>query len=506
MIRKNLPIFACGFAAFIISAEIHISIAQAQDQSFVELRAAPQVSGDTRADLRVVADLGPDASRQLRAHTRFLVRGFPFGFGKTVDLELEHFAVTTATTRLVIGTLNGDVPVPHPDVILLRGHVIGEADSVMFLGLSPAGSYGFLRTGGREYLLTPRQRGEADQVSTAFVVHERTISDMRGRQESFQCLTASNADQPAPVAEADNVAGAFSWRIARVAIDCDYEYGQLFDNMTEATVYAIELLGAISAIYERDLQVRLHIPYLRVWSTSIDPYTADNVQVLLSELTSYWTLYMGSVQRDIVHLLSGEPGQAGLANLDVLCDENFGYGVSAGLKGAFPRPVPPNDSGPVDTFDIKIVAHEMGHQFGSPHTHCYSPPIDFCGKSFDDCWGGTFQCQQGTIMSYCDRLDCVGLGGGKDLRFHDRVISRIRQSVDASCLETGLDPVYIDWANNTGNENGSNQFPFNTVLEGVQVVLPGGTLRIDAGSYPERMIANRPTILRTSGGTVLIGP
>ena len=49
-------------------------------------------------------------------------------------------------------------------------------------------------------------------------------------------------------------------------------------------------------------------------------------------------------------------------------------------------------------------------------------------------------------------------------------------------------------------------FPYNTVLEGVQVVIPGGTLHIDAGVYPEGIVASRPMILRTTGGTVRIGP
>lgn len=502
----NFRLLGWGFVAFIGLGTCHISFSEAQDRPDVELRASSPVTEESRAGHHVVADLGPDAYRQIQTHSRLLIRGFPLDVSTTVDLELERFTITDATTRIVMGSQNGDVPVQHPDVTLLRGHIIGEDDSLAFLGLSSFGINGFLRMGGREFVFAPQDHGDADATSAAFLVHERSAPHLQGREVPFQCLTTTGADAPELVAGVENVAGAYPWRIAWVAIDCDYEYGQMFDDLNEATVYAIELLGAVSSIYERDLQVRLHIPFLRVWSTSSDPYTADNVQVLLSDLTSYWTLNMGSVERDIVHLLSGEPGQAGLANVNVLCDQSFGYGVSAGLVGAFPRPVPLNDSGPVDTFDLKIVAHEMGHQFGSPHTHCYSPPIDYCGRSFDDCWNGAFQCQQGTIMSYCDRVDCVGLGGGKDLRFHDRVVTRIRQSVDASCLRDGMNTVYIDWTNNTGVENGSILFPFNTVLEGLQVVSPGGTLQIDAGNYFQGIVANRLTILRTTGGAVRIGP
>ncbi|MEK6798944.1 MAG: zinc-dependent metalloprotease family protein [Planctomycetota bacterium] len=481
---------------------LQLPAAFAQDQSRGELEALIRITEDSSANGCAVVQIDEEVYRRMLPHSRLRLRQFPLGAHDNVDLDLEQFKVTTPTTRIVIGTPDGDRPMPHPEVALFRGQVVGEDDSEVFLGLSPSGSNGFVRRGGMEYVLTSgRSRGK-NVARGRHVIYERSGVGAEDALSPFQCLTSSVADDAAAATVAD-AAGTYSWRVALVAIDCDYEYGQLFDNLSDAAVYAIELLGAIGSIYERDLQVRLHLPYLRIWSTSNDPYTVDNVQVLLSELGSHWINNMSSVQRDIVHLLSGQPGRAGLANVNVLCDETFGYGVSAGLIGAFPRPLPANDGGPVDTFDVKLVAHEMGHQFGSPHTHCYNPPIDYCGRSFDDCWNGYFQCQQGTLMSYCDRIECGGTG--KDLRFHERVVTRIRQSVDASCLRSGLNPAYVDWAN-SGVENGSSAFPFNTVREGIQVVIPGGTLHIDPGAYHEGILANRPMILRTTGGTVRIGP
>jgi len=483
---------------------LQLPAAFAQDRAPAESAALIRITKDTAANGAAVVQIDDEVYRQMRPHSRFRLKQFPLGGHDTVDLDLEQFSVTTSTTRMVIGTANGDLPMPHPEVTLFRGHVVGEEDSEVFLGLSPSGSNGFVRRGGKEYVLTSGRGRKNGVAGGSQLVYEQSAIGAGSAESPFQCLTSSVADKVAMPMEAEAL-GTYSWRAAFVAIDCDYEYGQLFDNLADAAVYAIELLGAISSIYERDLQVRLYVPYLRVWSTSNDPYTVDNVQVLLSELRSHWIVNMSSVQRDIVHLLSGQPGRAGLANVNVLCDDTYGYGVSSGIIGAFPRPLPANDSGPVDTFDIKLVAHEMGHQFGSPHTHCYNPPIDYCGQSFDDCWTGTFQCQQGTLMSYCDRTECVGTGG-KDLRFHERVVTRIRQSVDASCLRSGKDPVYVDWANNTGVETGSSLFPYNSVLEGVEVVIPGGTIHIDAGTYSQGFVANRPMILRTTGGSVVVGP
>jgi hypothetical protein len=79
---------------------------------------------------------------------------------------------------------------------------------------------------------------------------------------------------------------------------------------------------------------------------------------------------------------------------------------------------------PAAVWDIVVVTHEIGHNFNSPHTHCYSgisgpDPIDECyngqcGSS--GCYCGSESLPAGcpasgqgcgTIMSYCHTL-----GGG----------------------------------------------------------------------------------------------
>ena len=65
-------------------------------------------------------------------------------------------------------------------------------------------------------------------------------------------------------------------------------------------------------------------------------------------------------------MLSGKSSGCGIAYVGVLCSSTVGYGVSSSLNANFDpaNPVPP-------VWDIIVVSHEIGHNFNSPHTHCY---------------------------------------------------------------------------------------------------------------------------------------
>ena len=72
--------------------------------------------------------------------------------------------------------------------------------------------------------------------------------------------------------------------------------------------------------------------------------------------------------------------------------------------------------------DAKLVGHEIGHNFGSPHTHCYNPPIDTCYAYEGGCYQGATSCPggPGSLMSYCHITGC-----GSTLDFHPTVVNRI---------------------------------------------------------------------------------
>jgi len=262
------------------------------------------------------------------------------------------------------------------------------------------------------------------------------------------------------------------------------------------------LAAMVSQIYERDMDLKIALSFARVWDTVNDPYNQPDTATQLPQFRSFWNSNMGGVTRTIAHLLSGRGLGGGRAFLSSVCDSDA-YGVNA-VDGRFPYPMRFRDGG---NWDIYVLSHEMGHNLGTSHTHCYNPPIDTCAGPDYDC-PNPRTCVVGTIMSYCHV--CSGGVGNINLSFHPRVISAIRGFIDPRCPRVGRSPCHVDRAFN-GSEQGTSSQPYNTAIEGVRYVIPGAIVLIRPGAYNERFFdasqLNRPMRLERwgSSGVVRIG-
>ena len=118
------------------------------------------------------------------------------------------------------------------------------------------------------------------------------------------------------------------------------------------------------------------------------------------------------------------------------------------------------------------------------------------------CYSGQIESTTGTIMSYC---------GDYTLTFSSREQTLLEDNLAADgCLTAARNPSYVDIAN-TGAETGTSADPWNTFNEGLRGVVPGGTVLIAPGAYPEtfagQWVIHAPATLGRwgSAGTVVIG-
>src|SRR5207249_4065117 len=148
----------------------------------------------------------------------------------------------------------------------------------------------------------------------------------------------------------------------------DYEFYQMFGNETDAVDYIGDLFAYASTIYEAEVNTSLVVSSIKLWTTDAnsDPWTQTNCSGALNEFLTYWNNNNSGVSRTIAHMLSGKPIGCGIAYIGALCNNSYGYGVSGSLQGTF------NILNPGVVWDIIVVSHEIGHNFNSPHTHCYN--------------------------------------------------------------------------------------------------------------------------------------
>lgn len=372
----------------------------------VVTKAAGPLPGLDRAEISPFAVENPaggvpvtalrfDASQfdAIGAKGRVRLVSLPLDARRSVDLELHRVEVFGPNARVVRGTRQGDVPLPLPAVQLFSGRVVGHPCSSAFLGISGGRVNGWLSMGGETHILSSGPH--SDRRSPVIYRPAELPADMLN-PIPFVCesdkLIVPNA---APIAGPRGPGPVESaCRVTSLAIETDYEFtGWLFGGDTTASgAYAATLIGAVSEIFLRDFNVRMQIDYLRLWDEDVDPWDQPDTLNQLFQFQDYWNLEMGGVARNVVHYLSGRGLGGGVAYVPGMCYPGYDYGLSANLGGFFPYPIENNNWA---NWDLMVVAHELGHNYGAPHTHDMTPPVDGC--AFGDC----SVTPNGTIMSYC---------------------------------------------------------------------------------------------------------
>ena len=360
--------------------------------------------------------------------------------GEAADFMLERFAVFAPDARI---TLHGDGGrteiLPVPDNVYLRGRIDGEEGSRVFLAvLADGGVQGIVERAGEMYMIGGE---DAQAKALGAPLEMRRIDPVMlkaSRGEGFACGNDKlrqgtlPIDLPALPKALEPTAAAASTPsyTARVAIETDFEFYSIFNNTTNETNYIGNLIGYASTIYVAELSTSLVVQSVSLWTTSNDPWTQTSSTCALMEFGRYWNLNKTQVPRTIAHFMSAKSAGGGVAWQGALCSSAFNYplscpglpadapyggdyGFTGNLTGGF------NIQNPSVVWDIVAVSHEIGHNFGSPHSHCYGgyggnpSPIDTCPSTQQagDCSAPACGCTgtlpgpqgsgSGTIMSYC---------------------------------------------------------------------------------------------------------
>ncbi len=351
--------------------------------------------------------------------------------GGTVDFSLRAFDVFTPDAHLVAVHDGVETPIARPTSHLYSGRSV-DGLGTMFMAVDGDQYQAWVTYGGETCYMLPLEGSSKHVIAPAASMKlpapaptEYCGADFVPENQEF----LANWDE-AKVTKAAKTANAGLLQ-ADVMLDVSNSlYVSVFgSNTTTTTNYVNSLIGAVSAIYERDINVRLRISSFTIW-TSADPFTGANSSAQLNSYVTWARANRTAVVRDYGHLLlnGNVTNYGGIAYLGVLCNTQFGYGLT-NIYGHASFPTPSY------YWDMDATSHEMGHNFGSPHTHCYSPPIDMCYNAESGCYSGPVIATTGTIMSYCHLTSA-----GKVLIFSSREIDVIRGgATSASCLSPVAD-------------------------------------------------------------------
>ncbi|TVQ49604.1 MAG: PKD domain-containing protein [Saprospirales bacterium] len=223
-------------------------------------------------------------------------------------------------------------------------------------------------------------------------------------------------------------------------VETDYNVFQNKGSVSEVVDYVLGLFSQVIILFA-DEDIDMAVSEIFVWD-SPSPYSGSNAFDYLEQFSDELD---GSFNGDLAHLLRIEPSLGGVAWVDVLCNWNpyFSTGFS-GIASTY-------QDVPAYSWSVNVVAHELGHNIGSGHTHgCYwnnnETQVDDCGNVYannngfpiegEDCFNSNnpiLPSNGGTIMSYCHLIQGVGINFNNG--FGQQVGNLMRSRVSsASCL------------------------------------------------------------------------
>lgn len=385
-------------------------------------------------------------NRENPGHT---IISFPNSEGKLNDFKVFEVAM-----------MESELQAQFPNIKTYAGQGIDNPNEIIRFSITPKGFHGM--TLGSSYgtqFIDPFSK----EGNIYAVYSKRNLVD---RDFDFECgviddplLETTNFE--APLARNANDG---TLRDYRLAVACTGEYAQFHGGtVADAMAAIVVTINRVNSVYERDLSITLTLvannASIIYTDEDDDPFDNNNESILISQSQSIINSVIGSSNYDVGHTFS--TGAGGLASPGVTCNTNF---KARGVTGVT-QPIG-------DAFDIDFVAHELGHQFGAPHT--FNGTVGNCSGGNRSASNAYEPGSGSTIMAYAGICGSDNIQVGSDAYFHQNSINRIWNHVTS----TGACPVSRTTTGNT--EPDANAGANYTIPQGTPYKLNGdGSTDVD---------------------------
>lgn len=371
----------------------------------------------------------------------------PYSSTRSARLDLKRLDILAPDAKIIERRASGNVEVKVEDLaVSYYGTVDGIANSFVTITFAKDDITGLMSIDHENVILGSLKDRSGNHTDDYIVYKE---SDLKIRN-TLHCETEENVSpeyvekmRQTIMADMNDQMLATDNYVAEIALEIDFITYNIFQQSTvNTTNYAMTVMAGVSALYMKEVNVKLIVPYIRIWTTT-DPYNGTTSLELLNQFRGEWLANQQSVNRTVAHFITKRPDNlGGIAWINGLCNSTvsgFGFGFSNTIGGLAQLPA--------YSYEILVVAHELGHNFGSLHTFNCSwvgGPIDTCFQPEGGCYNGPLHAAVGTIMSYCFNNGSVSfvLGFGPQPR------AVIRNGAEAApCMYVNSRPLEVAFPN-----------------------------------------------------------
>ncbi|MCO6463149.1 MAG: zinc-dependent metalloprotease [Saprospiraceae bacterium] len=353
----------------------------------------------------------------------FIELSIPTPNQKDIEVELVEVHPFSPDFKVRIAPSMEEVQVGQGEYY--RGIVKGEEGSIVALSIVDGEVAGLISSPSLSGNMVIGKLKQSDN----YVIYED--HQINGKS-NFNCLTADYQIAYTPEELRGISSGSRKENdCIRIYFEVDYDiYVDKGKNVENVSSFVTAIFNQVSMLYAAE-DINIVLSEVVVW-TQQSPYTATTASGMLNQFTGYRQGFNG----DLAQLLSYKIG-GGIAYIDGLCKSNPDYSMSyAGIYNSF-------QNVPTYSWTIEVVTHELGHLFGSQHTHACvwngnKTAIDGCYNIEGSCPNPGIPSPQqgGTIMSYCHLTNAgIKFSNGFGLQPGNVIRSKVAA---ASCLTSCL--------------------------------------------------------------------
>jgi hypothetical protein len=382
------------------------------DVTLFDYQNVPFSKSDIAANIKKAVNIKIDKSKldELNKNrSKNITLKIPLDSKKNMTVELQEVELLPKDFKSTSYSENGKRLEEYKKGIYYRGIVNGESNSIAAISVFDNLVMGVISCNDGTFNLGPVNDNSNNTNYILYnekdlLVHSDFMCKVDGKDMKMY-KTAQNL--PSHKESGDGVTSRLP---VRIYIEADYKLYTDKGSVTAVNNFITGYYNSVAAIYQNEY-IPVQISEIYVF-TSTDPYAS------LSTSDAYLFAFGDNKQDnfngDLAQLLTTRPLQAGgIAWIGTLCS-NYNSSDHSG-RFSFCNIDNSYYNFPTYSWTVMVSTHELGHNFGSMHTHaCWWPTkanvisaIDSCYYAEGNCFSGTGP-STGTIMSYCHLQEAGG--------------------------------------------------------------------------------------------------